>query len=688
MAIPTCNIVDIGGDKYFMGEGRPLEYAIKTREEFNVAYTDPKRGTNKPHPRIPELMCKYFPFIGIGEAKQPEIDAGDIDLLLTTFNNRIKNLDESIKITNTSLHAQRNRKILINLRQIVSDLTFEAEIPEKKEEVVALKEATRILEAEYSNQSKAFDALLQFSWFMLHPDDVPGNVKKKWTDLIKELKGLDIKSVINQIKKESKEEPGTVVEPLNYFSRLDLQEIIKEEELDSALSKAKDQAIADLRNKQRDKLAERLKSIATILQLHGYLSVDGVNKIANTTGNSIDKFITDISSSLIDKIGYSFDPIFAYFKKIYDPTYSFINNTVKNFIGRNINIPIDDLIHLINASNILLTEGLKPGQTYISKYGIMRLDNVKPELINLLRSINVEIEKELKKESVEREKSKFYRQLLSLPIVKPVDIASQAIQRMNALPIAGIFLPEQIILPEEKDFSKVYTKLYISNRTDYDKLVRANKLTSDFFPVGYIAMKEFFKQDSIYIVFGNYQGYPDRVPYRLWTLDMKDNSLTKKPVNDAITKFQKDNNITLSLHDIVADAGIYTNTPLLAMFSLVSFNQQLPTPKATIEDLHTLEEEEKIISEMDKKKEDIKTQIETLYKISIEKIDLDTNLTQTQKADKKDLEKADRDRYLAQIDSIIDAKDLDTILQNARNRFNPVKILTPIELQKLAGLSK
>lgn len=687
MSTPKCNIIDIGGDKYFMGQGKPLEYAIKTREEFNIAYTDPKRGTNKPHPRIPELMCHYFPFTTIGEAKKPEFDTGDIELLTTILNNRIKNLEESIKITNTSLHAQRNRKILTNLRQIVANLTSEAEKPEIATEIATFTKASKIITERYESQNKAFEDLLKFAWFMLHPDYLKGDVKLRWENLINDLKTIGISDVIEQIKKESKEEPGVEVEPLNYFSRIDLAEIVKEENIDSALSKAKDQAIADLRNKQRNKLAERLKSIATILQLHGYLSTDGLNKLTNTTGNSIDKFITDISSSLIDKIGYSFDPIFAYFKKIYDPTYSFIDNTVKNVISRNMKIPIDDIIHLINAGNLLLTERLLPGQSYASKYCIVRLDNVKPELVKFLESVNVEIDKELKKEKVERERSKFYRQLLSLPIVKPVDVASQAIQRMNALPIAGIFLGNQLTLPEEKDFSKIYTKLYTSNRTDYDKLIKANKLTSDFFPIGYTAMKDYFKLDSAYIVFGNYQGYPDKVPYRPFILDMNDKTMTKKAVEDGITKFQKENDITFSLHDIITNAGLYVNTSLLSMCSLVAFNQQLPTPKQTIEDLHTLEEEEKIISILDERKKSIKDEISKLYQIAFEKIDADTKLTEKQKLDKKDLEKADMDKYLAQIDTIIDSKDLDTTLQSIRSKFTTVKVLHPLELQKRAGIS-
>jgi hypothetical protein len=688
---PLCSIVDIGGDKYFMGEGRPLEYAIKTREEFNVAYADLKLGKNIPHPRIPALMCYYFPFSPIGNAKRPEIQADDIDLVVNTLNQRIKNLEESIKISNTSLYAQRNRKIANNLKDIVRSITKESETPDKAVEIEGVREATKVLEKEYKNQDAAFDALVEFAWFMLHPEEVPGTVKTKWAELIKELKNLNIRSVIQQIKNESKEESDIPIEPLNYFSRLDLSEVIKKDTLQSALDKAKEQAIADLRNKQRKQYAERLKSIVTILHLHGYLSTDGMNKITDTSLNSVDRFISDVSSSLVNKIGYSLDPIFNYFKKIYDPAYTFVDTSVKTFIGRNIKIPIDDLINLITYSNILLLEERKPGQTYTSKYGIMRITNVKPELIDFLRSINVEIEKELRKEGDgERAKSKLYRQLLSLPILKPVDIAQQAIQRMNALSMAGIFLSEQIVLPDEKKFGDVFSKLLISNRVDYDKLRKANKLTSDFFPKGYKAMTEYFIPNCIYIVNGNNQDYPNAAPYRLWTIDMKDTTMAKKEFSDAITQFQKDNGITFSLGDIVSSAGLYVNTPLLAMFSLIAFKSQLSTAKVeTIEEIEeegeiSLEDEMRAQSDLDKKKELIKKEIDRLLELGIQRINNDTRLTDKGKGEKIGKYKSKKDEYYTQIDNVVDMDGFDAIIANAKLVYTP--ILTTIQTQQMAGM--
>jgi hypothetical protein len=339
----------------------------------------------------------------------------------------------------------------------------------------------------------------------------------------------------------------------------------------------------------------------------------------------------------------------------------------------------------------LLLEERKPGQTYASKYGILRITNVKPELINFLRSINVEIEKELRKEGDgERAKSKLYRQLLSLPILKPVDIAQQAIQRMNALYMAGIFLSEQIILPEEKKFGDVFSKLLISNRVDYDKLRKANKLTSDFFPKGYKAMTEYFIPNCIYIVNGNNQNYPNAVPYKLWTIDMKDTTMAKKEINDDITQFQKDNDITFSLGDIVSSAGLYVNTPLLAMFSLIAFKSQLPTAKVeTIEEIEeegeiSLEEEMIAQSDLDKKKELTKKEIDRLLEIGIQRINNDSRLTARGKGEKIGKYKAKKSEYYTQIDNVIDMDAFDAIIANAKLVYTPV--LTTIQMQQMAGI--
>lgn len=621
-----CPIVDIGGDKYFMGEGKPIEYAIKSREEFNIAYADPSLGKNKTHPDIPKLMCKYFPFSGIGDAKRPEIQPGDLDLINKTLKNRIKNLEESIKITNSSLYTQRNRKILDNLKKIVSDIDCESRIPGRAFNTVQKTTTLKTLEEVYKKPENIFDSLIQFAWYMMHPSDVPDNIQKNWLELLKSLQTVSVSSLINLIKNQTSEEDK--IEPLNYFSRLDLSDVIKESTMDLAFEKAKNQIIDDVRAKQKNRLVERLKAIATILQSHGYLSLDEVGKISNTKNNSVEKFIKDVDLNLINKIGYSFDPIFAYFKKIYDPAYSFVDNTVKNFMDRGMKVPIDDLIKLINYSNILLTDPRLPFQEKISKYGIMRIDNVKPEVMSFLRSMNVEIEKEItKKADVSKEKSELYRQLLSLPIVTEAVISTTAPKKMEATGIAGIFLSEQIYLAERlTNFYNIFEKNPMG-----DDLIKKGKLTPDFYPAAFAAMNDFFKKDSVFVIYGNYQNYPNNVPYNLWTIDITDTSLIKKPVEDAITKFNKENTANLTLSNIVKETGLYVNTPLLAMFSLIGFNKQLPTPKPVVAEPRSIVEEEAEQSKLASEKKTAQSLLEKAKQEELEKISKDTALTDKDK---------------------------------------------------------
>lgn len=693
-----CVIVDIGGDKYFMGEGKPIEYAIKSREEFNVAYADPTLGKNIPNTRIPGLMCKYFPFSGIGSAKRPAIEPADLELINKTLKNRIKNLEESIKITNTSLLTQRNRKILDNLRKIVSDIDCESRIPARAFDTVEKTLTLKGLEEIYAKPENIFDSLIQFAWYMMHPKEVPETIQKSWLQLLKDLKTVNISSLINLIKNESKEEGKESIEPLNYFSRLDLKEALKESTLDAAFEKAKDQALEDVRNKQRNILVERLKSIATILQLHGYLSTEDISKVSNTTNSSVEKFIKNVDLTLINKIGYSFDPIFAYFKKIYDPAYSFVESTVKNFMDRSMKIPIDDVINLINYSNILLTDPRAAFQTTVSKYGIMRIDNVKPEVINFLRSINVEIEKELtKKADISKQKSELYRQLLSLPIVRESEVSTVAVSKMKATGIAGIFLSEQIFLPERlSNFYNMFEKNPMGTA-----LIKSGKITADFYPAAFAAMNEFFKKDSVFVIYGNYQKYPNDVPYNLWTVDITDKSLIKKPVDDAITKFNKENNANLTLYNIIKETGLYVNTPLLAMFSLVGFNKQLPTFKTSVPETKSIVEEEEAQSLFASEKQTAQNLINSSEKEETETINKDAKLTDKAKAEQIDLLKKKYSDLKKQLFIVSDNEGLKALVnslpkvQKASNvttlqalavKKEPVKVLTPMEAQKLVGL--
>lgn len=679
-------IIDIGGDKYFMGEGSPIEYAIKTREEFNKAYADPSLGKNIPNSRIPSLMCKYFPFSVIGDAKRPMIEPGDIDIITKTIKNRIKNLEESIKITNSSLYTQRNRKILDNLRKIIDDIDCESRVPGRAFNTIEKTLTLKTLEEIYSKPENVFDSLLQFAWYMMHPRDVPEKIQKSWLQLLKDLQTVNISSLINLIKNESKEEGKESIEPLNYFSRLDLADVLKESTMDLAFQKAKDQAIEDVRATQKNKLVERLKAIATILQLHGYLSLEDISKISNTNtktkNNSVEKFIKEVDLNLIHKIGYSFDPIFAYFKKIYDPAYSFVESTVKNFMDRKMKVPIDDLIKLINYSNILLTDPLKPFEQKVSKYGIMRIDNVKPEIIDFLRNINVEIEKEItKKADIVKQKSELYRQLLSLPIVRESEVTEKATLRMNATGIAGIFLSEQIALPERlTNFYSMFEKNPMGLA-----LVKTGKITADFYPAAFTAMNEFFKKDSVFVIYGNYQKYPNDVPYNLYTVDITDTSLIKKPVEDAITKFNKENKANLTLYNIIKEAGLYVNTPLLAMFSLVGFNKQLPKMQAALSDTRSLVEEEELQRLFASEKQSAQSQMNAAQKAETEKINKNTLLTEKDKLEQIDLLKKKYSDLRKQLFSISDNEGLKVLLKSLP-LAPKVNILTPLQLQQRAGL--
>ena len=80
--------------------------------------------------------------------------------------------------------------------------------------------------------------ILEISWYLLHPDNIPKEIQCDWAKLIKKLDTLRIGDLVI----DTKQNEDNVYSPSNYFKRINLDSVVKSKTLKTALDQAREMA--------------------------------------------------------------------------------------------------------------------------------------------------------------------------------------------------------------------------------------------------------------------------------------------------------------------------------------------------------------------------------------------------------------------------------------------------------------
>jgi hypothetical protein len=553
-------VIDIGSDIYDLTRDVDIKLFAKGINEFNKAF--PANSAS--------LLCKYFKY---KNQKYTDIDAEDIDRILSILDKRKKDLESSLSVNSRSEIAKiLTSRYLDNINTIIFKIKTQGEEPAIIERKGEISKLTSELNKELITDEAKFNLLLKIAWYMLHTDKISTDGKKQWLAFINEVKKNTEKVLIDNIGNTLKEKTGTTISPLNYFERMKLTEVVTKDTLADTFETAKEKIIEDLRSQEVDKLTNRLQGILAILHLHGYLEGKQVEDILKDASGSI---MTGLSNEIITNVGYSLVPIFYYFKKVYDPAYSFVNTIVKE----NIDIPIDDLLHLVEIGNYSAKTPIQ---------GIIRLENVPERVITFLNKFNEELDEYIN-EFTTKKKSSIYQQLLSLPAIMRSSMGKAVISRVDRNNAIGFYLKKQIELPTFEEYTtgdtNVINKFKKSN--PLKKAQEEKKLETISYVDTYRALTSFFEKDTIYMVIGPFDNFPNNVLYNTFVLDFKSETYNPSLITDALSFYD------FYLSNVSKKLNYYINTPLISMMSLIAFNNQLPGVAEQIEKIEEEEEEEK-----------------------------------------------------------------------------------------------
>jgi hypothetical protein len=563
----SCSAVDIGGDIYFMGSQQSIKLFAKSRQDFDKAFTKP---------RAAELICKYFQY---GQKEMPDVAAADLTPLIDILQARYNTLKAAAPLNNSVLSMMSVLPYMKNLESILITLKAKLAKPAIRTEIQTTQRQTEQLREDFKSDENKLGTLLEFAYYMLHPEQVPTSIRSKWLEVVEELQRIRPERVVELIRDAvatGDEGTGERIEPFNYFQRLKLSNVATKPSIINSFEEAKKQIVENLQGKEQKRLTDRLKAVATILQIHGYLDTDKIDDLIKSANASAT--LEGISAELITKIGYSLDPIFSYFEKVYDPTYKFLKQAVGNYVSSGKVIPVSGLMRLVGFSNIINSLAKISLHRY---YGIIRLDNLDPSIIEFLRELNTSIDDKLKREvSIDTYKSEFFQQLVSLPVTTKDAIKAAAIDHIGSSPIIGFFLSEQIDLPKNVNAMLQPKTGFLDKVSNEVKGKIAGKMQGPVYSQFLNALQEFFKPNSIFMICGKYENYPRMVPYRIMTMDTSVSPVVPVRIGneDAIMAFIKENlnETDIRLYDLINSTNLYANAPLLAMLSLLSFKLQLP----------------------------------------------------------------------------------------------------------------
>jgi hypothetical protein len=341
-----AQVIDIGGDKYFMGTQQPIELGFKSRQNYiNSFGSDPNT----------EYLLRKYMFLSLSDKKKLQFESPDEkENLIKVLKKRANKLKDSKEFTSSTLKNTLIQRSYLNLERLIQQL----EGPEYKgTELPSLPTIPDISlpctkSKKYIRQipeERLLQLVLEIAWYLLHPDEVPKKIECEWAKAIKELDTYRIGDLFQKIKDAEKERGLTSEQrPYNYFKKINLDNITKAPSIKNVLDQAKEMALQIEGSNSNETMKNRLKTLLDILVVKKYLNSDIQTdpsrlKIIDVpeTANKIKRnMITNpmkggADAKTLDKpLGVAMKPFFDYFKIMFDPVYSLLESGFKTYSGR------------------------------------------------------------------------------------------------------------------------------------------------------------------------------------------------------------------------------------------------------------------------------------------------------------------------------------------------------------------
>ena len=333
--------VDIGGIVYnlrsdtrvFAGDYSEIDF----KNTFKT-YTQPKT----------EYLLRKYMFQDV-TPKEDIVFDNDQDKtdLIAILQKRVGQIEQSMESSNTNY----NQSILINRKMGRSAQNILEIINKLKNTKIAKKTINdEFIRKTISklDQDCIYELILEISWMLLNFDTVKNennDVIASWMELVKSLPHLKLEHIIKI--GQNPENPEEPFEPKESFEP----------------------------GKEKDSMEKLIKTLLNILEIKRILKPS--NKSTKTAGGSRSRSRSRSKKKIKfdKKMSNAMIPLFDYFKELYDPVYSFIDECVLSYkINPQL---VSELVDILHVCNNIHTPGI---------YHVKNVSNVLPFIKHIINN--------------------------------------------------------------------------------------------------------------------------------------------------------------------------------------------------------------------------------------------------------------------------------------------------------------
>jgi len=513
--------IDVGGDRYYLGNGKSVDLAFKSRNDFLKTFT--KNAKSEKDRRLIEYLLRKYMYYNIANNmvdKKHEFsfdDEEDKKELIKILKKRIQQLQQSNEFNSSTLKNTRFQRTYLKLQELINEIEGVNVISK------VVPESTEYENIQYLQnlpEEKLVQVILELSWYLLHPDKVPVETLESWTQMIKQLDQLRMRDLIKSIHDlENKEQITPLEKPLNYFERIHIGKLRNTKTVNNALEEATKMATGIQDDEYRESLKQRLQILLDILHAKKYLTnslpknKQGLDIINEPTKQSLsNKIINNPLQGgglriLDKKLSLAMRPLFDYFKGIYEPIYGLIDTTYDKYMNKtnsktNIIPGLLALLHI--CQQIHPSETGEGGQP---TYGVYRIENIPSDIlsyVNFLIGETINYVTSLPKDEL---KNDFNDQINSLPKLRLTSLLN---------PFAN---PSAYKNPSSMPYLQLFTVGGNMTLLSEDEFLDSSepKLTEE----AYRATKDFCNSDDLYIVCSKMDNIRENIPMKVHNINLK-----------------------------------------------------------------------------------------------------------------------------------------------------------------------
>lgn len=584
-------LVDVGGERYYLGPERPVELAYKGRAEFLKAF--PTKNAAKFTPEY--LVRQHLPVDRQPDTVQHAFRftyPGEKDAFISLLEQRIQQLKQSSEFTGSVLKNTMLQRVSLQLQEILMKLRGAHNDTAKNGNNANNKHANQRNTPKKVSQNaptpslsedQYLQLLLELVWYLLHPEKVPSGLQSEWSTMLKELNTLRLGDIMAQIRTlQQNKGAHSAIRPRNFFTNKGLNGNTKGGANTNALDKAIEFSTHVDDTVAREETEKRVKALLHILQAKKYLNnsfqfdesflnvMDISSTLPSVQQSLLRNVVQDDKNKRLDKpLTGALAPLFDYFASMFDPVYGFLHSGISAYLDKMDYVTRPHLIpHLLTLLHVFQhihpTEEGEGGQ---AMYGIYELTDTDPELVAFISALLTHTRGQVEQMGDdEQAKGTFQKQLTSLPNVR-LSFASRS----------------RGLLPNASEASKVipYMSLLMVGQNltvpSLDNYMRERKLSETL----HEEMENFFQPDRLYLTIAKSESHP--VPVNLHRVDMREVTVETDPLPIKRVTFQDKNDVTviknkeLSLGDIVdVDSYVICNDAEILLSLLIAFQERIP----------------------------------------------------------------------------------------------------------------